>query len=170
MLNPKGHWESAFTTSYDAYRMAAEAVVLVLGYRVPAVAGAHRITIDIAQAAVGSEADAFAGAAAERFRTGRREAEYFDPDRPVEKTEGDARWGIEKAIGAIAAVTSALSPLHDVRSRCEGGWPSPRSKVTHEAGHRDRGDLPHLVAVGSDEQAGFAAPPHPAMPPRCSPS
>jgi len=103
------HWESAFTTSYDAYRMAAEAVVLALGYRVPAVAGAHRITIDIAQAAVGSDADAFAGAAAERFRAGRHEAEYFDPDRPAEKTEDDAHWGIEKATGAIAAVTSALS-------------------------------------------------------------
>ena len=103
------HWESAFTNSYDAYRMAVESVVLFLGYRVPAVAGAHRITIDIAQAAVGTEADAFAGAAAERFRTGRHEAEYFDPDRPAEKTAADARWAIEKAAGAIGAVGSALS-------------------------------------------------------------
>ena len=31
-------WESAFTTAYDAYRTAADAVVLSLGYRVPAVA------------------------------------------------------------------------------------------------------------------------------------
>jgi len=101
-------WESAFTNSYDAYRMAAESVVLALGYRVPAVAGAHRITFDIAQAAVGSDADVFAGAAAERFRTGRHEAEYFDPDRPAEKNEPDARWAAEKAAAAIAAVGSAF--------------------------------------------------------------
>ena len=102
-------WESAFTNAYDAYRMAAESVVLALGSRVPAVAGAHRITIDIAQAALGEQADAFAGAAAERFRTGRHEAEYFDPDRPVEKTEADARWAVDKASVAIAAVEAALS-------------------------------------------------------------
>lgn len=102
-------WESAYTNAYDAYRMAAEAIVLALGYRVPAVTGAHRITIDIAQAALGEQADVFAGAAAEQFRTGRHEAEYFDPDRPVEKTEADARWGADKASVAIAAVASALS-------------------------------------------------------------
>lgn len=103
------HWESAFTNAYDAYRMAAESVVLALGYRVPAVGGAHRITVDIARAAVGAEADALAGPAAERFRTGRHEAEYFDPDRPVEKTEIDARWAIEKAASAIGAVSAALT-------------------------------------------------------------
>ena len=108
LLFGAGHWESAFIASYDAYRTSAEAVVLALGHRVPAVAGAHRITVDIAQAAVGSEVDVFAGAAAERFRTGRHEAEYFDPDHPAVKTEADARWAIEKATGAIAAVTAAL--------------------------------------------------------------
>lgn len=86
----------------------AESVVLALGYRVPAVAGAHRITIDIARAAVGAEEDAFVAAVAERFRTGRHEVEYFDPDRPAEKTEVDARWGVEKAARAIGAVSSDL--------------------------------------------------------------
>lgn len=102
------HWESAFTNSYDAYRMAGESLVLALGYRVPAVVGAHRITIDIAQGAVGAETDAFASVAAERFRTGRHEAEYFDPDRPSEKTEVDARWAVEKAARAIGAVSFVL--------------------------------------------------------------
>jgi hypothetical protein len=102
-------WESAFTNAYDAYRMAAESVVLGLAYRVPAVPGAHRITIDIAQAAVRGQTDVFAGATADRFRAGRHEAEYFDPDRPVEKTEADARWALDKARVAIAAVASTLS-------------------------------------------------------------
>lgn len=109
LLLGASHWESAFTTAYDAYRMAAESVVLALGYRVPAVAGAHRITIDIAQAAVGAESGAFAGAAAERFRTGRHEIEYFDPDRPAEKTEPDAQWAVEKASSAIVAVAAAIT-------------------------------------------------------------
>lgn len=108
LLIGAGHWESAFTTAYDAFRMAADSVVLALGYRVPAVRGAHRITIDIAQAALGSAGDAFSGAAAERFRIARHEAEYFDPDRPTEKSEGDARWAVARASAAISAVTSAL--------------------------------------------------------------
>ena len=83
--------------------------MLALGYRVPAVAGAHRITIDIAQAAIGADGEAFVGTTAERFRTGRHEAEYFDPDRPSEKTEADPRWAVEKAASAIDAVSSALS-------------------------------------------------------------
>jgi len=44
-------WPPAYTSAYDAYRMAAEAIVVALGYRGPAVAGAHRITLDIARAA-----------------------------------------------------------------------------------------------------------------------
>lgn len=102
-------WESAFTNAYDAYRMAAESVVLAFGFRVPAVAGAHRITVDIAQAALGGATEVFAGASAERFRTGRHEAEYFDPDRPAEKTEADVRWAVEKSAAAVDAVRAALS-------------------------------------------------------------
>jgi hypothetical protein len=103
------HWESVFTTAYDVYRIAAESIVLALGHRVPAVPGAHRITIDIAQAATGgARGDAFAGATAERFRTGRHEAEYCDPDRPSEKTELDARWAVVKASEAIEAVGAAI--------------------------------------------------------------
>lgn len=102
-------WESAFTNAYDADRMAAESIVLAFGFRVPAVAGAHRITIDIAQAAVGSGTGVFAGASAERFRTGRHEAEYFDPDRSVDKTESDARWAVERSVAAVDTVRAALS-------------------------------------------------------------
>jgi HEPN domain-containing protein len=103
-----GHWEAAYATAYDAYRMAADAVVLALGYRVPAVSGAHRITIDIADAAIGETSDVFAGAAAERFRMGRHQLEYFDPERPQETTEGDARWATSRAATAIEAVSLSL--------------------------------------------------------------
>jgi hypothetical protein len=102
------HWDSAFTTAYDAYRMAAEAVILSLGYRVRAVPGAHSITFDIAHTAVSNPGAPFTPSAADRFRTGRHEAEYFDPDRPVDKTEADAHWALDRAVAAIDAVRSAL--------------------------------------------------------------
>lgn len=102
-------WESAFTTAYDAFRTAADAVVLSLGYRVPATQGGHRIATDISHAAMQSDTDAFAPAGAERFRQGRHESEYFDPARPVDKTEADAGWAVELASRAIDAVERALS-------------------------------------------------------------
>ncbi|MFP5488179.1 MAG: HEPN domain-containing protein [Acidimicrobiia bacterium] len=102
-------WEPAFTTAYDAYRTAADAIVLRLGHRVPATPGGHRIATDIAHAALQSTSDAFAPASAERFRQGRHESEYFDPARPVDKTAGDARWAIDLATTAIAAVRDELS-------------------------------------------------------------
>lgn len=103
------HWESAFTGAYDAYRTAADAIVLYLGYRVPATRGSHRIATEIAHAAMQSHTDAFATASAERFRQGRHESEYFDPARPVDKTAGDASWAVELAGRAIDAVAPAIS-------------------------------------------------------------
>lgn len=102
-------WESAFTTAYDAYRTAADAVVLSLGYRVPATPGGHRIATDVAHAAMQQVTDAFVSASAERFRQGRHESEYFDPARPVDKTAGDAAWAFELAKRAIDAVERSLS-------------------------------------------------------------
>ncbi len=102
-------WESAFTTAYDAYRTAADAIVLRLGFRVPATQGGHRIATDIAHAALQSRTDAFAPASAERFRQGRHASEYFDPARPIDKTAGDARWAIDLATAALAAVDAELS-------------------------------------------------------------
>jgi hypothetical protein len=103
------HWESSFTTAYDAYRTAADAIVLFLGYRVPATPGGHRIATDIAHAAMQSDTDSFTPAGAERFRQGRHESEYFDPARPVDMTAADAAWAVELAGRAIDAVDRALS-------------------------------------------------------------
>lgn len=102
-------WESAFTTAYDAYRTAADAIVLLLGYRVPATQGGHRIAADVAHAALHPDTDAFTPAGAERFRQARHESEYFDPARPVDKTGADASWAVELAGRAIGAVELAIS-------------------------------------------------------------
>lgn len=103
------HWESAFTGAYDAFRTAADAVVLYLGYRVPTTQGGHRIATDIAHAAMQRDTDAFAPATAERFRQGRHESEYFDPARPVDKTASDASWAVDLAQRAIDAAAAAIS-------------------------------------------------------------
>lgn len=97
------HWEAAFTTAYDAYRTSADAVVLRLGYRVPAVKGAHRISTDVANAALEDDTDPFGPVSSDRFRSGRHESEYFDPDKPVDKIEDDARWAASIASAAVAA-------------------------------------------------------------------
>lgn len=109
-------WEPAFTTAYDAFRAAADAVVLPLGYRVPATHGrapdatcSVSIATDIAHAGLKADTDAFAPAGAERFRQGRHESEYFDPSRPVDKTAGDATWAFELASRAIDSVAAAIS-------------------------------------------------------------
>lgn len=102
-------WESAFTTAYDAYRTAADAVALSLGFRVPATNGAHRIATDIAHAALHATTQAFATTAAERFRRERHESEYFDPARPIDKTMEDAAWALDLAAGAVNAVARSLS-------------------------------------------------------------
>lgn len=102
-------WEVAFTTAYEAYRTAADAVLLLLGYRVGGVQGAHRIVFDLAHAAVGDETDAFEPVVASRFRQTRNRAAYFDPARPTDTTADDARWAATLAGRAIAAVGRAVA-------------------------------------------------------------
>lgn len=97
--------------SQHAYRTAADALVLLFGHRVPATPGGHRIATDVAHAALHASTVAFASASAERFRQGRHESEYFDPDRPVDRTEADTGWAIGLSGDAIHAVTTAISTI-----------------------------------------------------------
>lgn len=109
VLSDSGLWESSYTAAYDAYRTAADATVLSLGLRVPAVAGAHRITGDVAHAALGDVTDAYAPASAEQIRQGRHESEYFDPARPIDKSPGDAAWALDLAARAVGVVEVFLA-------------------------------------------------------------
>jgi uncharacterized protein (UPF0332 family) len=100
------HWEPAYTTAYDAYRSAADAIVLLHGYRTAARPGAHEATLAFAAAAL--DESPFTEPTASTFRQGRNASEYFDPERPIGKTDGDARWAVDQARSACAAVASAL--------------------------------------------------------------
>ena len=109
LLLAAGLWDPAFTAAYDAYRSTADAVALYLGYRVPAVGGAHRIVCDVAHAALAEVTTAFTPSTAERFRRERHASEYFDPSNPVEKVQADATWAVALAEDALVAVDSAIS-------------------------------------------------------------
>ena len=109
LLLTAGLWDPAFTAAYDAYRSAADALVLDLGYRVPAVGGAHRLVCDVAHTALANVSSAFAPATAERFRRERHASEYFDPSNPVEKVQADATWAVALAGEAITDVGVAIS-------------------------------------------------------------
>lgn len=109
LLLTAGLWDPAFTAAYDAYRSAADAVALFLGYRLPAVHGAHRIVCDVAQAALSDVTSAFTPSTAERFRRERHASEYFDPSNPVEKVQADARWAVALAEETITVVGAAIS-------------------------------------------------------------
>jgi uncharacterized protein (UPF0332 family) len=100
------HWDPAYTTAYDAYRSAADAIVLLHGYRTAARPGAHEATHAFAAAAL--DASPFAEPTASTFRQGRNASEYFDPERPIDKTKDDAQWAVDQARSACAAVESAL--------------------------------------------------------------
>lgn len=108
VLTRAEHWDTAFITAYDAYRTVADALVLLLGYRVPGTKGAHRVSPDVAHAALRSNSSVFGPAISDRFRTGRHESEYFDPDRPSEKTREDVEWAVSIAAEAVDVVASAV--------------------------------------------------------------
>lgn len=99
-------FEPTYTTAYDAYRMAADAVALLHGYRTAASAGAHEAALAVAAAAL--DDSPFTEPTASTFRQGRHSSEYFDPARPAEKTKADAAWAVSQARAACTAVSASI--------------------------------------------------------------
>jgi hypothetical protein len=104
-----GDVDGAYVAAYDAYRMAAEALLAWQGMRATGGDGSHMTVEDAVSAQFTSDIPAFAKPTFERFRRTRHSAQYFDPDAaPI--TEADARWAIEKATAALAGVRQLLAP------------------------------------------------------------
>ena len=95
-----GDHEGAFVAAYDAYRMAAEALLICQGLRATGGEGSHITVEDSASAQFSGEIEVFAKPTFERFRRLRHSAQYFDPDMP-EVTEEDAEWAITTGRVAI---------------------------------------------------------------------
>jgi len=95
-----GDVEGAFAAAYDAYRMAAESLLVRQGLRATSGEGSHMTVEDAISAQFAGEIDAFAKPTFERFRRTRHTAQDFDPDAP-EITEHDAAWAIATAQSAV---------------------------------------------------------------------
>ncbi|HYB87107.1 MAG TPA: hypothetical protein VEC76_09670 [Streptosporangiaceae bacterium] len=97
-----------YVAAYDAYRMAAESLLVRQGLRAAGGGGAHMAVEDAVSTQFGAEIPAFAKPAFERLRRTRHTAQYFDPAAaPI--TKRDASWAIEKAKAAISGVTALLA-------------------------------------------------------------
>ena len=100
-------WDASYTTAYDAYRTAADALVLMTGYRTVATRGAREAALAVAAASLKSPT-VFDVPTSTIFRQGRAASEYFDPERPDDKTEDDAQWAIDQARAACGVVERTL--------------------------------------------------------------
>ena len=103
-----GDVDGAYVAAYDAYRMAAEALLARQGLRATGGDGSHMAVEDAVSAQFGAEIPAFAKPTFERFRRARHSAQYFDPSAPP-LTATDAGWAIEKAKEALAGVKGLLA-------------------------------------------------------------
>jgi hypothetical protein len=90
----------AYSNAYDAYRMAAEALLAVQGLRSTGGEGGHRNVEDAVSAQFANEIPAFAKRTFERVRSTRNTVQYFDPEQPDVSYE-DAIWALAKADAAI---------------------------------------------------------------------
>ena len=95
-----GDVEGAFVAAYDAYRMAAESLLVRQGLRATGGAGSHVTVEDAVSAQFASAVKAFAKPTFERFRRMRHSAQYYDPDGPA-ITHDDAAWAISTAQSAM---------------------------------------------------------------------
>jgi hypothetical protein len=103
-----GDVDGAYVAAYDAYRMAAEALLARQALRATGGDGSHMAVEDAVSAQFRAEIPAFAEPTFERFRRARHSAQYFDPSAPP-LTASDAGWAIGKAKEALAGVKALLA-------------------------------------------------------------
>lgn len=103
-----GDVDGAYVLAYDAYRMAAEALLAQQGLRATGGEGGHVTVEDAASGQFAVEAAVFAKPTFERFRRTRHTAQYFDPQQP-DITDDDAVWALERADQAVTAASRLLS-------------------------------------------------------------
>lgn len=98
-----GDVDGAYAAAYDAYRMAAESLLIRQGLRATGGEGSHMTVEDAISAQFAGNIVAFAKPTFERMRRTRHTAQYFDPSAaPI--TADDASWAIEKATTVVADV------------------------------------------------------------------
>ena len=102
-----GDVEGAFAAAYDAYRMAAEALLIRQGLRATGGEGSH---VTVEDAVSGQFSKAIPGLAKptfERLRRTRHAAQYFDPSS-AEISRDDAAWALTTSRTVVEAVERLL--------------------------------------------------------------
>jgi hypothetical protein len=100
-----GDADGAYAAAYDAYRIAAESLLLREGLRATGGEGSHVTVEDAVSAQFSGDIASFAKPTFERMRRTRHTAQYFDPSAPP-ITDEDALWAIEKATAATTGTRS----------------------------------------------------------------
>ncbi|MEA2829227.1 MAG: hypothetical protein QOG43_3666 [Actinomycetota bacterium] len=113
-----GDPDGAYAAAYDAYRMAAEALLIRQGLRASGGEGSHVTVEDAVSAQFAGDIEEFAKPTFERFRRMRHMAQYFDPSAAPTTVE-DAEWALERSRGAIDGVRELLAA--NPPDRFEGG-------------------------------------------------
>jgi HEPN domain len=103
-----GDSEGSFAASYDAYRMAAEALLVRQGLRATGGEGSHVTVEDSISGQYSKLVPGFAKPTFERLRRTRHAAQYFDPSSP-EISSDDAAWALETARSVVDAVERVLA-------------------------------------------------------------
>lgn len=101
---------SAFSLAYDAYRMAAESLLVRQGLRATGGDGSHRTVEDAISNQFGNEIAAFTKPTFERFRQMRNAVQYPDHEAP-ELDDDDARWATGIAGEAVSGVQRLTSDV-----------------------------------------------------------
>lgn len=100
-------FDGAYAASYDAYRMAAEALLVRQGLLATGGEGSHVAVEDAISAQFADRITGYAKATFERFRKTRHTAQYFDPSAsPLERP--DAEWALEVSRATVDAAGELL--------------------------------------------------------------
>jgi len=94
--------------AYDAYRMAAEALLIRQGLRATGGEGSHVTVEDAISGQFAKQIPGFAKPTFERLRRTRHAAQYFDPSS-AEISEDDAAWALTTSRTVVEAVEQLLT-------------------------------------------------------------
>ena len=103
-----GDVEGAFAAAYDAYRMAAEALLVRQGLRATGGEGSHMTVEDGISGQYAKLIPGFAKPTFERLRRTRHAAQYFDPSS-AEISADDSAWALSTARTVVEAVEQLLA-------------------------------------------------------------
>jgi uncharacterized protein (UPF0332 family) len=103
-----GDVEGAFAAAYDAYRMAAEALLMRQGLRATGGEGSHMTIEDAISAQYAQQIPGLAKPTFEQLRRTRHSAQYFDPSS-AEISADDSAWALSTARTVVEAVAGLLA-------------------------------------------------------------